>query len=303
MILKFSTWPVSDTWIVSESPPGAPPVPLVPLLTAAKPKELCWSDSCRMSCCTTRTATMTPGNQNSQNTRGNQKWSHFVCATRPSHADLPSIPAPLLPREELDEVCFSGDDDLSLGTRERLPSSNNVSTNQEEDAGGPRCQLEKRLSEGSGQERPSTRGKEQEDARNIDSRHTTVLKHRVRLPARGKAHRKIDRRKTGKPPTSLPSPEAPRGDACALPHSVPQPWHSWRKERWAAFKEEAFATPRGDLVDQTIEEVGPNAFSWREGLQRMESVSSFFGKSLRNCNCEVKMGGEFGNTVSPHDSV
>ncbi|XP_019716264.1 DBF4-type zinc finger-containing protein 2 isoform X2 [Hippocampus comes] len=159
------------------------------------------------------------------------------------------------PREELDEVCFSGDDDLSLGTRERLPSSNNVSTNQEEDAGGPCCQLEKRLSEGAGQERPSTHGKEQEEARTIDSRHTTVPKHRAPLPAHGKAHRKIDRRKTSKPPTPVPSSEAPHADACPLPHSVPQPWHSWRKERWAAFKEEAFGTLRGDLVDQTIEEV------------------------------------------------
>ncbi|XP_051910592.1 DBF4-type zinc finger-containing protein 2 isoform X2 [Hippocampus zosterae] len=177
---------------------------------------------------------------------------HCYNDPRPSDADLPSVCVPLTPREELDEVCFSGDDDdddLSLGTRERLPSSDdNVSTNQEEDAAGPRCQLEKRLSEGAGQARPSTQGKEQEEARTVDSRHTTVPKHRAPLPARRKAHGKIDRRKTSEPPTT--------SDTRPSPPSVPQAWHSWRKERWAAFKEEAFGgTSRGDLVDQTIEEV------------------------------------------------
>ncbi|XP_077440114.1 DBF4-type zinc finger-containing protein 2 isoform X2 [Vanacampus margaritifer] len=178
---------------------------------------------------------------------------HCYNDTRPSHADLPSVSTPLLPREELDEVCFSGDDDLSLGTREHLPSSNNVSTNQEED-GGP-CQLEKRLSVGADQERPTSHVKEQEEARTIYSGHKNLPKHQVPVTMHRKAHRKTDRRKTRKSLTSDLSPEGPHPGTCSLPLSVPQPWNSWQKERRAAFKEEIFSAPHGDLVDQTIEEV------------------------------------------------
>ncbi|XP_049611455.1 DBF4-type zinc finger-containing protein 2 [Syngnathus scovelli] len=179
---------------------------------------------------------------------------HCYNDPRPSHADLPSIPTPLLPREELDEVCCSGDDDLSLGTRDRLPSSNNVSTNQDDDL-GPCSQFEKRLSEGAGREKPSTQAKEQEEARTIYSRHTNVPKHQTPLPVHRKAHRKTDRRKSSKSLTSALSPKGPHPGTSPPRLSVSQPWHSWQKERWAALKEEVFSMPRGDLVDQTIEEV------------------------------------------------
>ncbi|XP_077370450.1 DBF4-type zinc finger-containing protein 2 [Festucalex cinctus] len=179
---------------------------------------------------------------------------HCYNDTRPSHADLPSVSTPLLPREELDEVCFSGDDDLSLATREHLPSSNNVSTNQED--ADPCSQLEKRLSVGTDQERPSSHVKGQKKARTIYSGHITKLsKHQAPVTMHRKAHRKTARRKTIKSVTSGLSPDGPHPGTCPLPLSVPQPWHSWQKERRAAFKEEIFSAPYGDLVDQTIEEV------------------------------------------------
>ncbi|XP_061642354.1 DBF4-type zinc finger-containing protein 2 [Phyllopteryx taeniolatus] len=173
---------------------------------------------------------------------------HCYNDPRPSHADLPSVSTPLLPREELDEVCFS-DDDLSLGTREYLPSSNNVSTNQEENA--DTCsQLEKRTSMGPSQERPFTQLNEQEDARTIHSGHTNLPKQAL-APLHRKAHRKTDRRKTKKSLTSILSPECPHPGT----FSVPQPWQSCHKEQWAAFKEEVISSPHDDLLDQTIEEV------------------------------------------------
>ncbi|TKS66699.1 Zinc finger-containing protein 2 [Collichthys lucidus] len=67
-----------------------------------------------------------------------QHHPHQYKDPRPSHADLPSVSTPPLPREELDELCFSDDDSRSLGTREHLPSSDDASmrcqpTNQQED--------------------------------------------------------------------------------------------------------------------------------------------------------------------------
>uniref|UniRef100_UPI003AACAEF3 uncharacterized protein n=1 Tax=Centroberyx gerrardi TaxID=166262 RepID=UPI003AACAEF3 len=56
-----------------------------------------------------------------------QHHPHQYNDTRPSHADLPSLSSPLLPREELAELCVSHDDSRSLGTREELPSSDGAS--------------------------------------------------------------------------------------------------------------------------------------------------------------------------------
>ncbi|XP_057679661.1 DBF4-type zinc finger-containing protein 2 isoform X2 [Corythoichthys intestinalis] len=179
---------------------------------------------------------------------------HCYNDPRPSHADLPSISTPLLPREEYDEVCFSGDDNLSLRTREHLPSSNNASTNKDEDP-GPCNRSEKRLSEGASQKRPSKKTNKQVEAKTVYLGRKNLTSHQAMPRVHRKAHRKTDRRKTNE---SLNSPEGPHPSTCPLPLTIPQPWQSWQKERWAAFKEEVFSAPHSDLVDQTIEEVIQN---------------------------------------------
>ncbi|XP_030638408.1 DBF4-type zinc finger-containing protein 2 [Chanos chanos] len=53
---------------------------------------------------------------------------HRYNDTRPTHADLPNLSTPLVPREELSEVyCGSDSDRASVGTREELPSSDEES--------------------------------------------------------------------------------------------------------------------------------------------------------------------------------
>ncbi|XP_023149378.2 DBF4-type zinc finger-containing protein 2 [Amphiprion ocellaris] len=67
-----------------------------------------------------------------------QHHPHRYNDPRPSHADLPSVSAPPLPRAELDELRFSDDDSRSRGTREHLPSSDDAScqgANQQPDDG------------------------------------------------------------------------------------------------------------------------------------------------------------------------
>ncbi|GLD68002.1 DBF4-type zinc finger-containing protein 2 isoform X1 [Lates japonicus] len=67
-----------------------------------------------------------------------QHHPHRYDDPRPSHADLPSVSTPPLPRAELDELRFSDNDSQSLGTREHLPSSDDLScqpANQQEDGG------------------------------------------------------------------------------------------------------------------------------------------------------------------------
>lgn len=50
----------------------------------------------------------------------------FLC--RPTHADLPSLTTPLVPKEVLSEVyCGSDDDGVSVGTREEMPTSDEES--------------------------------------------------------------------------------------------------------------------------------------------------------------------------------
>lgn len=57
-----STCLVSETRTLLEFPPEAPP----PLAVSAAAGRHCWSVSCRTSCCTTHTATVTPGEQSKQ---------------------------------------------------------------------------------------------------------------------------------------------------------------------------------------------------------------------------------------------
>ncbi|XP_061760625.1 DBF4-type zinc finger-containing protein 2 isoform X2 [Nerophis ophidion] len=165
---------------------------------------------------------------------------HCYNDTRPSDADLPSVSNPLLPREVFDEVCLSDDDSWTLGTREHLPSSDNVSdhmTNPEKDP-GPSSLLEKRG------HRHSSPAQEQNYAMSVTSGHTHPSKHQAKPPVHRKAHRKTDRRKN-------PSPKDADAGTWSLSVPVPQHWQSWQKQQLAANS----VPLHTDLLDQTIEEV------------------------------------------------
>ncbi|XP_043098804.1 DBF4-type zinc finger-containing protein 2 [Puntigrus tetrazona] len=57
-----------------------------------------------------------------------QHHPHRYSDTRPTHADLPSLTTPLVPKEVLSEVyCGSDDDGVSVGTREEMPTSDEES--------------------------------------------------------------------------------------------------------------------------------------------------------------------------------
>ncbi|XP_036400584.1 DBF4-type zinc finger-containing protein 2 isoform X2 [Megalops cyprinoides] len=57
-----------------------------------------------------------------------QHHPHLYNDTRPTHADLPSLSSPLVPREELSEIyCAPEDDRETVGTREEMPSSDEES--------------------------------------------------------------------------------------------------------------------------------------------------------------------------------
>ncbi|XP_056605682.1 DBF4-type zinc finger-containing protein 2 isoform X1 [Triplophysa dalaica] len=57
-----------------------------------------------------------------------QHHPHRYSDTRPTHADLPSLTTPLVPKEEFSEVyCGSDDDGVSVGTREEMPTSDEES--------------------------------------------------------------------------------------------------------------------------------------------------------------------------------
>ncbi|XP_054654432.1 DBF4-type zinc finger-containing protein 2 [Dunckerocampus dactyliophorus] len=166
---------------------------------------------------------------------------HCYKDSRPSDVDLPSVSAPLLPRQHLDQVCFS-DDSCSSGTREHRPSSDNVSEHLTDlEAGpGPHSQLEER-----GRRRGAV-GQE---------RHTH--KQQAPSPVHRKAHRKTDRRKStrslkgpcaGTPPLSLSVP-------------VPPHWQSWQRPCSAASKEHS------DLLEQTLEEEDTESFQVSAPLQ------------------------------------
>ncbi|KAK6325573.1 hypothetical protein J4Q44_G00049150 [Coregonus suidteri] len=56
-----------------------------------------------------------------------QHHPHLYNDPCPTHDDLPSLSSPLVPREELLDLCASDDDGASLGTREHMPSSDDCS--------------------------------------------------------------------------------------------------------------------------------------------------------------------------------
>ncbi|KAM6958000.1 uncharacterized protein LKV04_022138 [Tautogolabrus adspersus] len=213
---------------------------------------------------------------------------------RPSHADLPSVSAPPLPREELDELCFSEKDSRSLGTRDDLPSSDNTSykpTNQQEESSF-HSRPDEGVTEEGGQERLSAPIREQEQEGTTlkgksPSTNTQTLSPLTQAPppVHRKAHRKTNRRKTshsssslspckvsapGFPPPlesgtslcpvlALPSKSRPSlclglGPGPGRPSGL-RPWLSWQKERREAHKEEAFSSETSDPLEQTIEEV------------------------------------------------
>ncbi|XP_028255037.1 DBF4-type zinc finger-containing protein 2 [Parambassis ranga] len=202
-----------------------------------------------------------------------QHHPHQYNDPRPSHADLPSVSAPLLPRAELDELRFSDDGSRSQGTREHLPSSDDAScqpANQQRD-NGTHSQSGERAS----QERLSAPTRECEGA--ILTGHTThsgVLSPKCQTPppqsqappsVHRKAHRKTNRRKasdtsSSSQPHRAPEPQ-PHQDlstgptcSCQAPTEL-RPWLSWQKERREVQKEEAFSSDHSDPLDQTIEEV------------------------------------------------
>lgn len=181
-------------------------------------------------------------------------WLIPLCVPpfRPSHADLPSVSTPPLPREELNELFF--DESRSLGTREHPPGSDEAycqPANQGEDSG------HSWPSEGGVHERLCAPIGEGEDERTSPVGHTHISHEKtphlqVQAPptVHRKAHRKTNRRKTSdsssSPPGRAPGPQTP---------SELRPWQRWQKERREAHKEEAFSSEHSDPVEQTMEEV------------------------------------------------
>ncbi|XP_074483287.1 DBF4-type zinc finger-containing protein 2 isoform X2 [Sebastes fasciatus] len=168
-----------------------------------------------------------------------QHHPHRYNDPRPSHADLPSVSAPPLPKAELDELCFSDDDSRSLGTREHLSSSDDAScqpANQREDD-LTHSQPGEGVAEGAGQERLSPI-REQEDGGTASVGHTqsshvqappphhqappphhqtTPPHHQAPPSVYRKAHRKTNRRKTSDSSTSSPPHRGPDPGLCPDP--------------------------------------------------------------------------------------
>ncbi|CAN9498279.1 unnamed protein product [Ophioblennius macclurei] len=179
-----------------------------------------------------------------------QHHPHSYNDPRPSHADLPMVSTPLLPRTEAKDLHFS-DDSRSLGTPKHLPSSDKVS-NQHEELGicsqsGSKVNDPLR-EQGEGGDIPRAQG------------HVQDLQPQVTPPVHRKAHRKTNRRKTSESSSSSKAAEGsslkpgPGPEPGTRPSPRSMPWEAWRKERRELFKEEAF-TNHSELMDQTIEEV------------------------------------------------
>lgn len=180
---------------------------------------------------------------------------------RPSHADLPSVSAPPLPRAELDELRFS-DDSRSLGTRDHLPSSDR-SANQQEDDGISQSV------EGDIQGRLSAPIREQEDivSSPTEPTHSPHVQQQTPPPSsqappsvHRKAHRKTNRRKTSESSGSSRPPRDPnprpqthrdsdQGPRARLGVLGPQP--CWQGDRGQV------SSDHSNALDQTIEEVWP----------------------------------------------
>ncbi|XP_071335598.1 DBF4-type zinc finger-containing protein 2 isoform X2 [Trachinotus anak] len=200
-----------------------------------------------------------------------QHHPHHYNDPRPSHADLPSVSTPPLPRAELDELRFSDNDSRSLGTREQLPSSNTSCQ--------PASQQEEVVTAGGVQDRLCAPIRNKEDLGPTPSPHHQTPPLQLQNPplhsqtppsVHRKAHRKTNRRKTSESSSSSPPPRGQ--DPSPLPHKdlipdqgagtrlglVPtdlRPWLSWQKERREAHKEETFSSEHSDPLDQTIQEV------------------------------------------------
>ncbi|XP_053273252.1 DBF4-type zinc finger-containing protein 2 isoform X1 [Pleuronectes platessa] len=198
-----------------------------------------------------------------------QHHPHRYSDPRPSHADLPSISAPPLPRAELDELdtTLSDNDIWSLGNREQLPSSDDTSyqpTNQQ-DANSIHSQSEDR---GAIQDRlyaPITDG-EEKGAASTGHTHTQAPPPRPQASPsiHRKAHRKTNRRKTSvdsSTPSRGPGP-LPHTHLSQEPGAAPGPrpptdlgpWRNWQRDRREGFKDQAFSD-HSNTLDQTIEEV------------------------------------------------
>lgn len=198
---------------------------------------------------------------------------------RPSHADLPSVSAPLLPKAELDDVCSSEVDGQSAGTREHLPSCDDASpqpANQETD-----------YSFHSQSEERTGHIKQDEGGLIPACPKAPPPQHQAPPSVHKKAHRKTNRRKPSESSSSTPAPRdpslqdqldpstcqrprvtaeplAPSGPGPPVPKeprfpSSPRPFLSWQRERREVQKAEAFSL-NSDPVEQTIEEVGGGSF-------------------------------------------
>ncbi|XP_047210823.1 DBF4-type zinc finger-containing protein 2 isoform X1 [Girardinichthys multiradiatus] len=215
---------------------------------------------------------------------------HRYGDARPSHADLPSVSIPLLPKVELDEVCSS--DSQSLGTQEHLPSSDDAScqpANEERE-----CSFHSQSGRGAGHT-PCPKALP-------PCINTPPLQSQAPPSVHRKAHRKTNRRKPSESSSSTHTPSAlvlqaqldpsaskrrqapaesnaqtssgptlleptdprtqfPSGQRSQYPTkpktrplSGPRPFVSWQRERREVQKEEAFSL-HSDPVEQTIEEV------------------------------------------------
>ena len=188
-------------------------------------------------------------------------------SVRPSHADLPFVSAPLLPRKELDDLRVS-DDGRSQGTRQLLLSSDSAScprANQEEDGRSRRG-----VSDGDIQERLSgpIRDQKAEMIAPIgEALHVETPPPCTQSPPtiHRKAHRKTNRRKTSSSSSSLAGriPDPSIGVA-TRPSVDPDPDPDPRAASWPrpgpsqAQDQTAFPSDQSDAPDQTPEEVRPS---------------------------------------------
>ncbi|XP_008298596.1 DBF4-type zinc finger-containing protein 2 [Stegastes partitus] len=166
---------------------------------------------------------------------GSVQHNGRVCVSvRPSHADLPSVSAPPLPRAELDELRFSDEDSRSRGTREHLPSSDDAScqgaNQQQEDS--TRSQSGERAN----QERLSAQITQQEEggthlpqapppySQTPAPQRQTPPPHCQAPPSvHRKAHRKTNRRKTSDSSASSQPHRGPGPDQELRPWTPTEP--------------------------------------------------------------------------------
>ncbi|XP_041638000.1 DBF4-type zinc finger-containing protein 2 [Cheilinus undulatus] len=202
---------------------------------------------------------------------------------RPSHADLPAVSAPLLPRAKLDDICLSEDDGRLVVVREHLSDSDHASQQPANQRQG--SSTHSNSGKGDGQERLSVPTREQKPEGTSPPAGTIFPTQSGPTPIQTtpavhrKAHRKTNRRKTSEAsspphghraprPVPLPPPKTgpaisskPRPTLCLGlgtgpgPPTERGPWLSWERERRAGLKGEAFSSDSSDDVDQTIEEV------------------------------------------------